>query len=304
MQAWVPDGLGSVAMTEVAEPTPGPDEVVVAVEAYSVNRGETFLLEDPPPGWRPGKDVTGTVVSAGPGVRLGERVVAHPEHSGWAERVAVPVDRLAVLPESVPSVQAAALPLAGLTALRLVRAIGPLPGRRVLITGASGGVGHYFVELAATGGARVTAISSTTDRGRRLRELGAETVLADIPAASEIRAPYDVVIDSVGGDGFARAWRLLDHHGLFVWMGQASRQPPTIDFFDWTGGANATMRKFLYSETGDSVADDLATLARLVAAGRLHPEIGVAADWGSTPAVLADLVSRRVRANAVLTVSS
>jgi NADPH:quinone reductase-like Zn-dependent oxidoreductase len=93
MRAAVPDGRGSVVLADVAEPPLVRDEVLVAVEAYSVNRGETFLLEAPPPGWRPGKDVAGTVVATGsgsPGFGIGQRVVAHPEHSGWAELVAVP----------------------------------------------------------------------------------------------------------------------------------------------------------------------------------------------------------------------
>lgn len=303
MRAVIPDGSGSIAWSDVPEPAIGRHDVLVSVEAFSVNRGETFLLDAPPPGWRPGKDVAGTIVDVGEavtGLARGQRVVAHPEHSGWAERVAVPADRVARLPQSIPSSTAAALPLAGLTALRLNRVIGALPGRSVLITGASGGVGHYFVELATGLGARVTVVCSSVERGQRLLELGAEELVTDL---AEARGPFDVVIESVGGALFPGAWRLLRSRGLFVWMGQASHTPPTIDFFDWTGGANATMRKFLYSESDVSDGEDLATLVRLVGTGRLHPEITVVADWAETASVIAELLARRIRGNAVLEVS-
>jgi NADPH:quinone reductase-like Zn-dependent oxidoreductase len=302
MQAMIPTGDGSVELGKVDEPAPAEHEVVVRVDAYSVNRGETFLLESPHPGWRPGKDVAGTVVreaASGAGPVRGQRVVAHPENGGWAERVAVPVDRLATLPDEVPTTVAAALPLAGLTALRLARTVGSLPGRRVLLTGASGGVGHYFVELATAQGAYVTAVVGSAERGTRLRQLGAE-VLTDIEQADR---GYDVVIESVGGAGFASGWSRLSTRGLFVWMGQSSRQRPVVDFFDWTGGTSATLRKFLYSDDPTPVSDDLATLARLVRLGHLHPEIDSVRPWQQTSDVLTALLARQIRGNAVLEVA-
>jgi NADPH:quinone reductase len=304
MHAMVPSLDGSVNLEDVREPVAAPGEVVVAVEAYSVNRGETFLLESPKPGWRPGKDVAGTIVSTAAdvtGVRVGQRVVAHPEHSGWAERVAVPVDKLAELPDAITSTVAAALPLAGLTALRLVRVIGAaLPGRSILLTGASGGVGHYFVELAAPLGARITALTSSAERGHRLAQLGATEIITDI---ADARGGYDVVVESVGGETFPAAWRCVHRRGLFIWMGQASRRPSTIDFHDWTSGASATLRKFLYSDSDIPDSEDLATLVRLVAADHLHPEIDVVEDWTRTPRVLDALLARRIRGNAVLEVT-
>jgi NADPH:quinone reductase-like Zn-dependent oxidoreductase len=303
MWAMVPDGNGSVIRAEVDDPSCADGEVLIAVEAYSLNRGETFLLESPPPLWRPGKDVAGTILAAGAavtGLDVGSRVVAHPEHSGWAQLTAVSADRVAVLPDTVPFAVAAALPLAGLTALRLVRVVGALPGRSLLITGASGGVGHYFVELAAGAGARITALCSSAERGGQLIKLGADRVITDL---AEARGPFDIVVESVGGALFPTAWRLLHDRGLFVWMGQASRIPPTIDFFDWTGGANATLRKFLYSDSDSSYNDDLAALVRLVDTGRLHPEIGVLTDWTHTAAAITELLARRIRGNAVLEVT-
>jgi NADPH:quinone reductase len=296
-----PDSSATVAFGEVVEPRPAAAELVIEVAAFSLNRGETFLLERPPrPGWRPGKDVAGTVVAAaadGSGPALGERVVAHAAEAGWAERVAVPADRVAPLPDSVDFTRAAALPLAGLTALRLGRAAGDLASRRVLLTGASGGVGHYFVELAAARGALVTAVASSPERGERLRRLGAAAVVASVAAAE---GPF-----AVGGDSTAAVLHRLDEDGRLVWFGQASGEPPRLDFFDWAGGANATIRKFHYEgDPAASDAEDLATLVRLVAGGRLHPELGLVADWGGTNDAIAALLDRRLRGNAVLTISS
>ena len=87
MKGFVPDGNGQARLADIDEVTPAAGEAVIAVEAFSVNRGETFLLEDPPAGWRPGKDIAGRVIEAaedGTGPRPGTRVVGHPPSHGWA----------------------------------------------------------------------------------------------------------------------------------------------------------------------------------------------------------------------------
>ncbi|MFJ3529174.1 MULTISPECIES: zinc-binding dehydrogenase [unclassified Streptomyces] len=307
MRAMLPDAGGSVLPGEAPEPEPADDEVLIAVEAYSVNRGETFQLDGRldrrRPGWRPGKDVAGTVVRSaadGTGPAAGARVVAHPPASGWAERVAVPVHSVAALPDSIDAVTAAALPLAGITALRLLRAAGPVAGRRLLITGASGGVGHYVTELAASSGAAVTAVSSTPERGAQLLELGAAGI---VTSPADARGPYDVVLESVGGASLPAALARLAPGGLLVWFGQASRTPVTLDFFDFFNGpAQARIAHFDYTRADTTYAAELATLIRLVAGGRLHPEIGTVRDWSRTAEVIEDIRGRRVRGNAVLTV--
>jgi len=307
MQALVPTGREGKLVSlagDVAEPAPQPDEVVIAVEAFSINRGETFLLEAPKTGWRPGKDVAGRVVGAaangrGPGV--GTRVVAHADHSGWAQRVAVSVEGVATLPEEVAFDVAAALPLAGLTALRLLRYAGPLASRRLLITGASGGVGHYLVEMAAQQGARVSVVTSSAERGARLLELGAVELVHDV---ADAHGTFDVVMESVGGEGLMEALRRVAADGLVVWFGQASRDRPALDFLDWDVPVGATLRRFGYQPSTITDATDLATLVRLVAADRLHPEIGLRQDWATTAEALEALIHRRVRGNAVLNLPS
>ncbi|MEV6217505.1 zinc-binding dehydrogenase [Nocardia sp. NPDC051833] len=305
MQRLIPTGdpQRPVAFTEAAEPVPRPDEALVRVAAFAPNRGETFLLEDPRPELLPGKDIAGLVVQAaadGSGPSMGTRVVGHPALGGWADYVAVPTDALAVLPDALDVVTAAALPLAGTTALRLLRAAGPVAGARILLTGASGGVGHYVTELAAAAGADVTVLTATPERGERLSTLGATRVVHEIAAAA---GPFDLVLESIGGAATAASLALLRPGGTLIWFGQASRTPVTLNFFDFFAGPeNATIRHFHYA--GGPYGRDLATLVRLVAEGRLHPEIGVVADWSETARVLVDLRERRVRGKAVLTTSA
>ena len=293
-----------VALADISVPRPKPGEALVKVAAFSVNRGEIFLLEDSPAGARPGKDIAGVVVQTaahGSGPVTGQRVVGHPETGGWAEYAAVPVSSMTSIPDSVPAVQAAALPLAGLTALRLLRTVGDVTGRRILLTGASGGVGHYFTELAANAGAEVTAVTSSAERGQQLIRLGAAAVVHDIAATD---GQFHVVLESTGGENTPLALDRLVHRGTLIWFGQASRRPATLSFFDIRDGpGSVTIRQFSYYDFDTPYGEDLAILVRLVATGRLHPEIGRMADWSDTAATLTDLYQRRIRGNAVLTIS-
>jgi NADPH:quinone reductase-like Zn-dependent oxidoreductase len=302
MQRLIPTGEAArpVAFAEVPPPVPESDEALVKVEAFAPNRGEIFLLDHPRPGLLPGKDVAGLVVQAaadGSGPGIGTRVVGHPAQGGWAEFAAVPTHSLAVLPDSIDSARAAALPLAGITALRLLRAAGSLAGRSVLLTGASGGVGHYVTELAVGAGAELTAVTATPVRGERLAELGAK-VVHEVAAA---RGPFDVVLESTGGPDLPLALSKVHPGGLLVWFGQVSRTPVSLDFFQLLGGPErVTIRHFHYA--GAPYGSDLATLVRLVEQNRLHPEVGRITDWTQTAATLVDLRERRIRGKAVLLV--
>jgi NADPH:quinone reductase-like Zn-dependent oxidoreductase len=300
MQRLIPTGEAArpVAFAEVPQPVPEPGEALIKVEAFAPNRGETFLLEHPRPGVLPGKDIAGLVVQAaadGSGPGIGTRVVGHPAQGGWAEYAAVPAHSLAVLPDSIDSVRAAALPLAGITALRLLRTAGSLAGRRVLLTGASGGVGHYVTELAVGAGAELTVVTATPVRGERLAELGAN-VVHEVAAA---QGPFDVVLESTGGPDLPLALSKVCPGGTLVWFGQASRTPVTLDFFELLGGPErVTIQHFHYA--GAPYGSDLSALVRLVEQGRLHPEIGRITDWAQTADALVDLRERRIRGKAVL----
>ncbi|WP_338931284.1 zinc-binding dehydrogenase [Streptomyces netropsis] len=300
MQRLIPTGDAArpVAFAEAPQPVPEPGEALIKVEAFAPNRGETFLLENPRPELLPGKDIAGLVVQAaadGSGPGIGTRVVGHPAQGGWAEYAAVPTHSLAVLPDSIDSARAAALPLAGITALRLLRTAGSLAGRRVLLTGASGGVGHYVTELAVGAGAELTVVTATPVRGERLAELGAN-VVHEVAAA---QGPFDVVLESTGGPDLALALSKVRPGGMLVWFGQASRTPVSLDFFQLLGGPErVTIQHFHYA--GAPYGSDLSALVSLVEQGRLHPEIGRISDWAQTADTLVDLRERRIRGKAVL----
>lgn len=280
---------------------------VISVEAFAPNRGELFILDAPPERWRPGKDVAGIVSEEardGSGPAVGTRVVAHVPAGGWAERVLVPVNGWATIPESIDMTTAAALPLAGLTALRLLRRAGSVTGRRMLITGASGGVGHYLTEMAVGAGADVTAISRTIERGIGLRARGAHTE-TDLAVLQDRQARFDVSFDSVGGSTLARVRQLTPPPGKLIWFGQASGQPTQLDFFDWIDeDVGAPIEQFHYThpaQPGDTDGSDLATLVRLIEKGRLNPEIDRTLSWTHTPEIVESLRERHIRGKAVLT---
>jgi NADPH:quinone reductase-like Zn-dependent oxidoreductase len=297
----------SLDFADLPEPEPQADEAVVAVEAFSVNRGEALFLTGAygsaaEKGWRPGQDIAGVVVRAaadGSGPAVGTRVVGHPEGTGWAEQVAVPTAKLATLPDGLPATTASALPLAGLTALRLVRAAGDVLGRRVLVTAAAGGVGFHLTELLAGAGAEIVAVTSNDSRAARLKELGAAHV---VKRAADAEGHFDVVFESVGGQEFADAVGKSAPGATVLWYGQAGLRAPTLDFFSLMTVTPLTIKHFPHWISPFTDGQDIATLVRLVAEGRLHPEIGRVAEWSDTPQAIVDVYERRVQGNAVLTI--
>ncbi|WP_214417262.1 zinc-binding dehydrogenase [Sphaerisporangium fuscum] len=297
MKAVINTPEGTV-IAEAGEPVPAPDEALVAVRAFSVNRGELALLQARTGGWRPGQDVAGVVVEAaadGSGPAAGTRVVALVEQAGWAERVAVPTGRLAVVPDEVGLEQAAALPLAGLTALRTLRKGGDLLGRRVMITGANGGVGRFQVELAALGGAAVTAVAR---QAGELLALGAHDAVG---APGEAAEPYHLIVESVGGASLAAALHKVAPGGTIMLIGASSGEKTPIDIYDFIGHEGARIVSYLSYAHPEPPAADLEVLAGLVAAGRLHPTLGLVDDWSKLPDALAALRERRVSGKVVLT---
>jgi NADPH2:quinone reductase len=298
-----PDDDTFVVLEELPVPEPQEGEAIVAVEAFSINRGEVLMLSGPPPGWRPGLDLAGRVVQAaadGSGPPEGARVVGQAPLGSWATAVAVPTSALAELPDSVSFEQAAPLGAAALTSLRMLRYAGSVGGRRLLLTGAAGGLGHFFVELATLQGARVTAVVASQERGARLLELGAEALVTDV---GDAEGPFDVVLDSIGGRSLTTALTKVAPGGLVLWFGQAGGEPAVFDMYALGTPSLARIVPFSFFNSGGSYADDLATLVRLVAAGHLHPEISTVADWAETNALLVELRDRRLRGNAVLTIS-
>src|SRR5690348_2161683 len=211
-----PSAAMPIELREVAEPEPATDQALVEVHTFSVNRGELTLLANRPEGWRPGQDIAGVVVQAaadGSGPKEGTRVVALADGAGWAQRVAAPTARMAALPDNVSFASAATLPVAGLTALRTVRLGGDLLGRRVLITGAAGGVGRFAVQLAALAGAEVTGVVGRPERAAGLAERG---VTATVNTVQEAEGVFDLILESAGGTSLAGAISKVARGGIIV----------------------------------------------------------------------------------------
>jgi NADPH:quinone reductase len=292
-----PDGP---AITAVVDPRPGSGEALVAIRAFSVNRGELDLLQTRTSRWRPGQDIAGVVVEPaadGSGPAADTRVVALVEQAGWAELAAVPVSRLAPLPAEVGTEQAAALPLAGLTALRTLRLAGDLLGRRVLVTGASGGVGRIQIQLAAAAGAEVTAVARPQHE-KQLLALGASSVVPDPAAAGGL---YDLVADWVGGPSLAAGIGKVAPRGTVV-LGSSNTEKTTVNIYDFFGHEGARLVSYLSYAYPEQPGPDLTTLVGLVATGRLDPAVGLTLPWTRLRDALTGLAERRISGKAVLTV--
>ena len=295
----VPGGLRMA--DDLPEPVPAADEVLVEVRAYSVNRGELFLLKMRPDGWRPGLDLAGVVVQAaadGSGPAAGTRVAGLVDWECWAERVAVPAPMAVPLPESVTFEQAASLPIAGITALRAVRLGGSLLGRRVLVTGAIGGVGQFAIQLAAGAGAHVTALVVTPEREPQARALGSHRVVTSLDDDS--LGSFDLVLDGIGGQVLTDSAHRLAPGGVAVTYGTLGGPAP-LALLDFPRGAACTLIPLFHAYPLETRGDDLALLVGLVAGTRLKPLLGMVRDWTETPAVLEALRQRQVRGKAVLT---
>jgi NADPH:quinone reductase-like Zn-dependent oxidoreductase len=297
-----PKGTAPVEVRDVPEPNPAPHEALIAVHAFSLNRGELTLMRIRQEGWQPGQDVAGVVLKEaadGSGPKEGTRVVGILDWHGWAERAAVSTHRLAALPDNVSFGAAASLPVAGLTALRTLRHGDPLLGRRVLITGAAGGVGNLVVQLAAHSGAEVTAIARGA-RGEPLAKLGASRVIDDIAKAE---GKFWLILESAGGASLKAGLGLLEPRGTIVIFGNSSGEETSLSFRDFMGANNARIQSFHSFASGpeEAFGPDLALLAGLIAKGALTPEIEEHS-WRDFASVAKALGERRVRGKAIFRV--
>jgi alcohol dehydrogenase len=283
---------------EVPTPEPGPGQAVVRVEAASLNHHDVFTRRgmpgiDTPLPMVPGCDAAGTIASLGEGAEgwhEGDRVLVDPlvgatgmigdtQWGSCAEFVAVGAEQLLPLPDDVDPVTAACLPVAYGTSHRMLITRGQVePGERVLILGASGGVGTSCVLLAKMLGATVIAVSSSAEKCDRLRELGAdETIdtssddIVDYTRRTTGRlflgGGYEVVVNNTGGDTWAPSLRCAKMGGRVLTCGATAGFDPKTDLrYIWTAeldvrGSDGWRR------------DDLAALLEAVRAGRLRPVI-------------------------------
>jgi NADPH:quinone reductase len=302
MRALVADSSapGRIAFRDVPKPVPAPGEVLAEVRAFSINRGEMRMLGTAADGWRPGWDFAGILRSdVDNSPRAGARVVGIRRGETWAEYVAVPAAWIAELPDGLSFAGAAALPTAGLAALRMLR-IGPsILGRRVLVTGASGGVGRFAIQLAHLGGAEVTAlISSRSARADGLRQLGADDVVSDI---DQLRGRFDLILESVGGETLGRLVTRVDPQGTLVMFGNSSDEPTTFNVRDVYNDALVRLQGFELFFGSDPFGRDLGYLASLVADRKLDPQLGGELPWEEITEAMDRLRSRDVAGKFALT---
>lgn len=288
---------GRVRLGDVPEPEVGPGQVLVAVRHISLNYGDLRGAQTRPAGFLPGWDASGVVLrpaASGGGPAEGARVVTTAlTQRGWAERRAVDLDELAVVPDDIDLGLASTLPVAGVSALRALRRSGALLGRRVLVTGASGGVGRFAVQLAALGGAHVIASVGSAARGEGLRALGADEIVVGLEG---LASPIHVVIDSVGGSQLVKAWGLLGEGGVVQCIGTTSQEPAA---FPSLVGMKRTIEAFT---KGPHSGEDIAYLMGLMQTGKLQVDVGWRGSWSRIAEAGAALFGRQVAGKAVLDV--
>ncbi len=305
MRGWITDPSGEAGLRladDLPEPEPAANEVVVGVRAYSLNRGELGLVRLRPDGFRPGQDIAGVVVrttEGGPAV--GTRVAGIVDWHGWAERVAAPLNYVSPIADNVTFEQAATLPVAGLTALRALRAGGSIVGRRVLVTGATGGVGQFGVQIAVAAGAHVTALVSSEERFEEAEALGAHEVLTSLE--DEHIEPFYLVLEGVGGPNLAASLHRMQPGGTIALYGTVGgRSEIALSDFRRRAGVKITAL-FLDNGPHEAIGVELGEMASMIADGSLKPLIGLNLGWTQTREAIAALSERRVRGKAVLSVS-
>lgn len=299
---------GRLTLDEVEEPDPSPSEALVRVEAVSLNRGEVRRAETNEPGFRPGWDLAGTVERAaedGSGAEEGARVVGFLPSGAWAELAAVPTNALAELPDGVSFEEAATLPVAGLTAMYALEEGGNLVGRSVLVTGASGGAGLFALQLARIAGARVVALVRREEHVQMVRDAGAHEVsVSEDGGAAREHAPYDLILESVGGEVLGNALSMLATGGTCVSFGVSGGTEVTFDArgFYFTGGARLYGFILFHEVLAKPASVGLARLVRLLDEGTLRPRIEVKAPWTEVGEIAARLIDRGYTGKAVLRV--
>ncbi len=289
------------------EPAQGPSDAVVRMVTTSLNLGECRrALKVAEDGFLPGWDVAGVVEAAAPdgsGPAKGARVVGFVEGGAWAEKVVLPAWRLAEIPQAVSFEQAATLPVAGLTASYALAQGGLLAGKKVLVDGASGGVGHLACQIAVVSGADVFAVVRREAAAEGLRHIdGIEIVVTERLADAASSGPFDVIVESIGGDALADALGMLAGDGVCVTLGDAGDKPAAFNprpFF--RAGAARLYGLFVYEEVyRHRPAPVLQRMMRLIERGLLVPDITLEAGWAEIGSVARRLVDRKITGKAVI----
>jgi len=286
-------GVDGLIYREWPDPVPGDDEVLVRVRACGLNHLDIFVRRGMPDFPVPipfisGGDIAGEIVAAGervPAERVGTRVLVDPATpagmlgeevpGGMAELVAAPASHVIEIPDAVSFVEAACLPVAYGTARRMLLGRGALkPGERVLVLGASGGVGNACVQIAHNTGASVIAAAGNAEKLERLRELGADHLInyRDEDFSREAwrisgKKGVDMVVNFTGGETWVPSLRALRRQGRLLTCGATAGFDPRTDLrYIWVRELN------IMGSNGWQTAD-LSALLRDVEAGRIKPVV-------------------------------
>ncbi|GAA1167136.1 zinc-binding dehydrogenase [Streptomyces hebeiensis] len=299
-----PSGL---RLGETTDPEPAHNQALIRVTATSLNFGEvSHAVSQAPDGTVLGWDAVGVVERAaadGSGPAAGTPVLTLGESGGWAELRAVDTQLLGSAPADTDPGALSTLPVTGTSALRALRRIGSLTGKRVLITGSTGGVGRYAVQLAHLGGAHVIASTGAPDaHGDSLRALGADEV---IPGPEHTGALVDAVVDCVGGPQLVQAFEKLAPHGTLVAVGDVTLQP--VQFppgaFLGDGGRHGRSIVTFHLQDGPLPGPDLTWLADRIASADLTPQISWRGSWNQVDEAITALMGRRLHGKAVLDIT-
>jgi NADPH:quinone reductase-like Zn-dependent oxidoreductase len=322
MRAAVQQQYGPPSVLEVREvevPAPGRGEVLVRVGAAALHPGDCFVMAGEPylvrlafglrrPGTGiPGRDLAGVVAAVGQdvtAVRPGDEVFGWSTAGTLAQYACVPEDHLVPVPANVPLVQAAAVPTSALTALQALRDVADVrTGQRVLITGASGGVGSFAVQIATAFGAEVTGVCSTRNVDL-VRSLGAAHVIdyttTDVTGTG---TRYDVILDNVEAQPLAAVREALAPTGTLIpnsghggrWLGPLPRIAKARVLSAFT---RQRLKPFLSVEK----REDLVTLADLLATGQVTPLIDRTYPLGDAADALRHVTAGHTRGKVVVTV--
>ncbi|RYX78448.1 hypothetical protein EON76_06150 [bacterium] len=261
-----------VTFKDIQRPSADDGQLLIKVEATSINRGELSLLKNRHDGWMPGQDFAGTVVATSSNnynMEVGTRVVGLAQDGAWSEYLTVASTDVTTLPNTVSFQEAAALPMAGLTAYRTIRKAGSLLGKSVLITAGGGGVGAYQTQIAALAGAKVTSVIRNKELREKMRErLSGHEIISAINEASQ---QFDIIFESIGGEMLTDAIKKLTENGKIIMFGNTSEKKSSINLFDFIPGhENGQLITYMsYADTA-SIDKDLATLLNYVTAGTLE----------------------------------
>lgn len=322
MRAAVQHRYGPPSVLEVREvgiPSPGRGDVLVRVRAASVHPGDYFVMTGEPYVVRlvfglrrprhgiPGRDLAGAVAAVGEGVtalRPGDEVFGWSTTGTLAEYACVPADHLVSVPANVSVVDAAAVPTSALTALQALRRIADVrPGQKVLVTGASGGVGSFAVQIAKALGAEVTGVCSAGNV-ELVRSLGADHVVdyttTDFTSGEK---RYDVILDNVEAQPLAAVRRALTSTGVLIpnsgrggrWLGPLLRivRARLLSLFT---------RQRLRPFTSVEKREDLLALADLIATGQVMPVLDRTYPLDDAAGALRHVASGHTRGKVVVTV--